>query len=492
MPRRSRRLQTKRPLSADNIRARHVWTVDSLAPCPLLFTPDHSAMVACNFEGDVIFLEKQHWMEIGRAMHRTMVIAMCWATLCEQPVLVCLCADGDVRLWPLDNRFVVQTTSRAVIVHNGFSAITEGTLAFEEERQILAVAGCGHVRVWSLEGLQATLLAALRSDLPVVHLRFVDLETGKRLLLFYRTGGKMVQFDVVERKVVSEVLLSRNMENRDTAVISSASCIILRIGDHELQVYDIAVIRQLRRRGDARVQAQYTSPLSDHEECGQALGLYRDYIVTSTVSGQIQLWDMASGLSYGTFRSNGNRIKAILDMSSRDICYMAIGSSAGVEVWEVHAGDAGSSPCEVQVPLRRVLESNEGIRDRERSERDAYSGDDEGAESVSTASASLEQADICHADLAAEGSPSIPEDINESKGPCTDDALRAVAGTAIVIPTIDLASASLGTRRSLPPTAAHRPSRNSTWKQLLAEVLARMLNLLIASVVLAMLPRRYE
>ncbi|KAI0349523.1 WD40 repeat-like protein [Trametes cingulata] len=314
---------------AVGIRARHIWTANTLAAHPLLLTPDKGFLAVCSVEGDVIFLDRQHWTEITRGMHRAVVLAMCWATLCNQPVLACLCGDGDIRLWPLNARFVLQQTSRAVIVHTRFSAIVEGMIAYEEDRQTLAVAGGGRLTVWWLGSLRR-----LRADSPITHLRFV--EAGTRLLVFYRTGA-MVEFDVVEHKILSEVKPSENMECRDTAVTSNASGIIICLGDQELRTYDISVMRKAKKRGRSQQQvlARFALPFPGCEESGQAVGFYRgDVAVTSTVSGLIQLWDIARGIPCGGFRAHGSRVKSILDLSFDDLKYMALGTSAGVEIWE--------------------------------------------------------------------------------------------------------------------------------------------------------------
>ncbi|KAI0642148.1 hypothetical protein C8Q79DRAFT_929631 [Trametes meyenii] len=154
----------------------------------------------------------------------------------------------------------------------------------------------------------------------IAHILFIDSEDS--VLVFYRGQGKFVQFDIARQKVVFEDNLPRKTH---------------------IQVYRISDVRRTNSNPRYVLQLLHEFSLHDSEGSSPILCLSQDSLVSSTMSGEIRVWDLHRGTLRGAFRARGDSsqdyIQAISYFSFNESGTgrkLAIGSSVGLEVWDVH------------------------------------------------------------------------------------------------------------------------------------------------------------
>ena len=74
---------------------------------------------------------------------------MCWAVLNRQPVLVCLCLDGKLRIWKLEADYMPAKMTVATSIDLDTSSIYSGILAYEHDQKLLAVVTGNALKTWS-------------------------------------------------------------------------------------------------------------------------------------------------------------------------------------------------------------------------------------------------------------------------------------------------------------------------------------------------------
>ena len=105
-------------------------------------------------DGLIRFYRWQCATEIGSISCRGSIISMCWAKGPHaQPVLACLCADGNVRLRQVDN-YSPAPDLRELVVNAGNAGgipAQGGIVTSDMEGTQLAIGSPGRLTVWNLE-----------------------------------------------------------------------------------------------------------------------------------------------------------------------------------------------------------------------------------------------------------------------------------------------------------------------------------------------------
>ncbi|KAI0349675.1 hypothetical protein OH77DRAFT_1172346 [Trametes cingulata] len=107
---------------------------------------------------------------------------------------------------------------------------------------------------------------------------------------------------------------------------------------YELQAYSIPAVRAVEASHQCTVKAQLVLQASGQEEFARGFAILHDHMLAcSSVSGEMRLWDLARGQLCGSFRLNGSRVRFIVDLPLLVSHQIAVGTSAGLEVWQLHS-----------------------------------------------------------------------------------------------------------------------------------------------------------
>ena len=113
-----------------------------------------SSLSALGNDGLIRFYRWKCATEIRSVPCRKAIVSMCWAKGPHaQPVLACLCADGNVRLWQVDDYFPAPDLSELIVNAGNVGGIPAqgGIVTSDTEGTQLAIGSPGRLTVWNLE-----------------------------------------------------------------------------------------------------------------------------------------------------------------------------------------------------------------------------------------------------------------------------------------------------------------------------------------------------
>ncbi|KAI0370425.1 hypothetical protein BV20DRAFT_1052463 [Pilatotrama ljubarskyi] len=257
-----------------------------------------------------------------------------------------------IRIWKTEGTYLpINSRARPTIIHNIFGDIQDGQLAFDDEEQILAVSASGQLKFWSLRGKQGRLIGELSSKAEgggatITHLHILSGQS--RLLVFYGTHGRIVEFDIARQKIVHGRKVAEEFQS---ASVSANGSVAVCTPEEGIKVYALRDSRNLGRSTLRTMSAVATYAAAPHG--GKTVRFCGDDHLSIMCASTQELWvlDIASCIATRLLQAKEG-VNYSFVLSPGDVVptrgKIVLGAASALELWEANNSISKVLPANFQ------------------------------------------------------------------------------------------------------------------------------------------------